>query len=625
MLDLKISLGDSIETLKPWTSQPFIIDGPYFKGAIDVRIKGLNSDSYFEKTNDLFCIHIHGRFLEDNNADDDDETTVDDIIFGNQFEAPLNLPTGFFMLTKFAQWWDPGLDMHLEDQHPYAFSPLAVTLNTLSVTTSDDIRATCEPSVEISESFEDNTALWFPGSTKPLSSKQRQHYFNDVSNRQKVKVRPDQIWMGDFNNGYMDMMCQPSGSMENTSDSHHNTATDPQPSSTSVIPKNNINTYDNDTPLDDSEPKKKRTTPKRRKVSHGRPCQRCLKRSIGHLCHDEPKTTLGVQNNSGPSNQSEEKIPNSNSNTTGGNNYGLSSEYLKTGVLGSNSNLSGLPLQFFGQMGTGQLTFASEQMGNEISVISDFLDSLGGDGNLKYGNDQHQSSDTNNNNISTNAHTVNTTERFFLTAADPSDGKLEDRLTEVINAKYEAGFLKPYNFVNGYARLQKYMDTNMSASSRQRILNVMGTFRPAFRSVAQSLTDIDLILVEEAFERLLLDYDRVFSSMGVPACLWRRTGEIYKGNKGFAALVNVPMETLREGRLCIYELMAEESAVNYWEKYGNIAFDPGQKAVLTSCLLKSSDPDNTSVISCCFSFTIRRDKYNIPTVIAGNFLPVQLQ
>lgn len=87
---------------------------------------------------------------------------------------------------------------------------------------------------------------------------------------------------------------------------------------------------------------------------------------------------------------------------------------------------------------------------------------------------------------------------------------------------------------------------SMSASTRQRILNVMGTFRPAFRSVAQSLTDIDLILVEEAFERLLLDYDRVFSSMGIPACLWRRTGEIYKGNKEFASLVNVPIENLRE-------------------------------------------------------------------------------
>lgn len=34
--------------------------------------------------------------------------------------------------------------------------------------------------------------------------------------------------------------------------------------------------------------------------------------------------------------------------------------------------------------------------------------------------------------------------------------------------------------------------------------------------------------------------------MGIPACLWRRTGEIYKGNKEFASLVNVPIENLRE-------------------------------------------------------------------------------
>ncbi|KAG0014102.1 hypothetical protein BGZ80_010650 [Entomortierella chlamydospora] len=271
-------------------------------------------------------------------------------------------------------------------------------------------------------------------------------------------------------------------------------------------------------------------------------------------------------------------------------------------LYGFNSQLAALPVT--------PLTFASEHMGNEFTVISDFLESLGGD----------------HHNVFQDAAgiPVNTTEKFFLTAADPSDGTNEDRLTQVINAKFEAGFLKPYNYVNGYSRLQRYMDSNMSNISRQRILNVMGTFRPAFRTVAQSLTDIDLVLVEEAFERLLLDYDRVFSSMGIPACLWRRTGEIYKGNKEFASLVNVPLEMLREGRLCIYELMAEESAVNYWEKYGNIAFDAGQKAVLTSCLLKNPDPDSQNVISCCFSFTIRRDKYNIPTVIVGNFLPVSL-
>ncbi|KAI9280188.1 hypothetical protein BC943DRAFT_331295 [Umbelopsis sp. AD052] len=368
--------------------------------------------------------------------------------------------------------------------------------------------------------------------------------------------------------------------------------------------------------------KKKRNGPKRRKVSHacvycrrshmtcddGRPCQRCIKRSIGHLCHDEPKPSSSAN-----------RTPQSKALSTGKNEQTSGSSALYKSDSGQAS--SSMPLQLFGnQMAGGPLTFASEHMGNEISVISAFLDSLGGDVQTLFSNNENGG-----NNQSATPPINNPAENYYITAADPRDGRLEDRLTEVINAKYEAGFLRPYNYVNGYARLQKFMDSNMSPSSRQRILNVMGTFRPAFRHVAQSLTDIDLILVEEAFERLLLDYDRVFSSMGIPACLWRRTGEIYRGNKEFAQLVNVPIQMLREGRLCIYELMAEESAVNYWEKYGNIAFDAGQKAVLTSCLLKNPEPENTSVMSCCFSFTIRRDKYNIPTVIVGNFLPVQLQ
>ena len=56
----------------------------------------------------------------------------------------------------------------------------------------------------------------------------------------------------------------------------------------------------------------------------------------------------------------------------------------------------------------------------------------------------------------------------------------------------------------------------------------------------------DLVFVEEAFERLMLDYDRVFSCMGIPACLWRRTGEIYKGNREFAELVGVEGYMLRD-------------------------------------------------------------------------------
>lgn len=212
-------------------------------------------------------------------------------------------------------------------------------------------------------------------------------------------------------------------------------------------------------------------------------------------------------------------------------------------------------------------------------------------------------------------------DKFFLTAADPTtEISPEERLKQVIKAKLEAGLLQPYNYAKGYARLQAYMDNYMNLSSRQRILKPLSIFRPAFRAIARTLKDVDLVLVEESFERMLLDYDRVFTSMAIPACLWRRTGEIYRGNKEFASLVGVTTDDLKDGKLAIYELMSEESAVNFWEKYGAIAFDKGQKAVLTSCNLRTKDGLKRK--SCCFSFTIRRDRYNIPSCIVGNFIPI---
>lgn len=68
-----------------------------------------------------------------------------------------------------------------------------------------------------------------------------------------------------------------------------------------------------------------------------------------------------------------------------------------------------------------------------------------------------------------------------------------------------------------------------------------------------------------------------------------------------------------------------------------IAFDAGQKAVLTSCVLvnqsvlskkRKKAPGSTdkhkrleaAMINCCFSFTIRRDSYAIPSMVVGNFL-----
>jgi hypothetical protein len=81
---------------------------------------------------------------------------------------------------------------------------------------------------------------------------------------------------------------------------------------------------------------------------------------------------------------------------------------------------------------------------------------------------------------------------------------------------------------------------------------------------------MDLVFIEEAFERLLLDYDRVFSAMAIPACLWRRTGEIYKGNREFAELVGLDSFMLRD----VSPIVAHSSTT--------VKSDAGSRAALAS-------------------------------------------
>lgn len=138
-------------------------------------------------------------------------------------------------------------------------------------------------------------------------------------------------------------------------------------------------------------------------------------------------------------------------------------------------------------------------------------------------------------------------EKYYMTAADPAgNDPPEERMNKLLKAKYDAGMLKPFNYVNGYARLNKYMEKNMKHSSRHKILMQLDQFRPKFRERMQSLTDIELVLVEMWFERNLMEYDRVFASMAIPACCWRRTGEIFRGNKEMAELIRAPIESLRD-------------------------------------------------------------------------------
>jgi hypothetical protein len=55
--------------------------------------------------------------------------------------------------------------------------------------------------------------------------------------------------------------------------------------------------------------------------------------------------------------------------------------------------------------------------------------------------------------------------------------------------------------------------SSISPESRRRILAALNGFRPKFRQIARTLTDVDLVFVEEAMERWMLEYDRAFACM----------------------------------------------------------------------------------------------------------------
>ena len=138
-------------------------------------------------------------------------------------------------------------------------------------------------------------------------------------------------------------------------------------------------------------------------------------------------------------------------------------------------------------------------------------------------------------------------EKYFMEAADPAGSDTpEERMNKLLKAKYDAGLLKPFNYVNGYVRLQQWMEKNLHPSSREKIMRQFNSFRPNFRARIQQLNDLELVKVEMWFELKLMEYDRVFASMAIPACCWRRTGEIFRGNSEMAELIRVPLEDLRD-------------------------------------------------------------------------------
>ncbi|KAI6135754.1 hypothetical protein EV401DRAFT_1844069 [Pisolithus croceorrhizus] len=177
----------------------------------------------------------------------------------------------------------------------------------------------------------------------------------------------------------------------------------------------------------------------------------------------------------------------------------------------------------------------------------------------------------------------------------------------------------PYDYTEGYHFLMKHLPTRFEKNDILRIVRALAIFRPSLIALQMPLTEEDEVFVEKCFQRSLLELEKLISYSGTPTVVWRRTGEICLVAPEFCMLTEWPIDELTGKRKYIYELFENQSVVEYWENFATHAFENTTKSVYSHCvLLKPSG----APIPATFCFSIRRDIFDLPSIVIGQWLPL---
>lgn len=173
-------------------------------------------------------------------------------------------------------------------------------------------------------------------------------------------------------------------------------------------------------------------------------------------------------------------------------------------------------------------------------------------------------------------------------------------------------------------------------SNLLRILKLIASYRPTFISAHKSLFQpFDFKFLEMTFQRCLLDYENLGRLNASPTMIWRRTGEIVSISNDLVNLLGMSISEILLKRTFIMELMYDDdSIVNYFRLFKSVAVGNLHSSIFTRCklirnnLLKDgiqrgvSNIGSNGFIEFCSVWTVKRDLFDLPMVIVGQFLPV---
>jgi PAS domain-containing protein len=243
-----------------------------------------------------------------------------------------------------------------------------------------------------------------------------------------------------------------------------------------------------------------------------------------------------------------------------------------------------------------------------------------------------------------------------------------------------------YNYTAGFHTLISVLRKRFQYNKLLMIARALGEIRPSFISCTKDLTREDLIFMEKCFQRTLVEYNDFLQHCCCPTIVCRRTGEVAAVNKEFTALTGWTKEALlgqdanareaadadangrpktaagengtaRPQATFLAELMDDDSVVEFYRDFAQLAFEDSRGKVQRSCRLvkyrardtfdgKSSSPqteprtgilgnrvtkiesehgisriEKDGKVDCTYCWTIKRDVFDIPMMIIVNFLP----
>ncbi|CAD6911391.1 unnamed protein product [Tilletia controversa] len=177
--------------------------------------------------------------------------------------------------------------------------------------------------------------------------------------------------------------------------------------------------------------------------------------------------------------------------------------------------------------------------------------------------------------------------------------------------------IEPFHYTDSYHFLITYVTANYEREEALRVVRALAIIRPSLIALQMPLSEEDEIFVERSIQRMALEFEKLIAFSGTPTVVWRRTCEICVVGSEFSMLTHWPREELIGKH--IYQFLDKKSTIEYWEKFAMHAFENTSQSVVARCTLLT--PQGKPV-PCSACFSIKRDMFDLPILIVGNFLPI---